>query len=56
MQRKQQYLVPFVKPDLPREAREPERLKGVLTVFVAALLIYAFSSLIVAGFKDHAGL
>ena len=56
VQRKQQYLVPFVQPDLPREAREPERVKGVLTVFVAALLIYAFTSLIVAGFRDHAGL
>lgn len=54
-QRKQRYLIPFVTPELPDEAVEPERLLNTLTVFVGALLLYIIGALIWAAINDHAG-
>lgn len=51
-QRKQRYLIAFVKPDLPDEAVEPERAWNVLTVFFGALLIYGIGGLIWAAITD----
>ena len=55
-QRKQRYLLSFVKPSLPDEAIEPERLLNTLTVFLAAGLIYGIGALVVASVHDHMGL
>ena len=55
-QRKQRYLLSFVKPSLPDEAIEPERLMNTLIVFLAASLIYGIGALIVAAVHDHMGL
>ncbi len=55
-QRKQRYLIPFVKPALPDEAIEPERLMNTLIVFLAASLIYGIGALILASIYDHMGL
>ena len=55
-QRKQRYLIPFVKPSLPDEAIEPERLMNTLIVFFAASLIYGIGALMVASVYDHMGL
>ena len=55
-QRKQRYLIPFVKPALPDEAIEPERFINTLIVFVAASLIYGIGALMLAAVYDHMGL
>ena len=55
-QRKQRYLIPFVKPALPDEAIEPERAMNTLIVFFAASLIYGIGALILASVYDHMGL
>jgi capsular polysaccharide transport system permease protein len=52
-QRKQRYLIAFVNPRLPDEAVEPKRLLSILTVFIAALLLYAIGGLVWAAIKDH---
>ena len=55
-QRKQRYLIPFVRPALPDEAIEPERTMNTLIVFLAASLIYGIGALILASIYDHMGL
>ena len=55
-QRKQRYLIPFVKPALPDEAIEPERIMNTLIVFFAASLIYGIGALMLASVYDHMGL
>ena len=55
-QRKQRYLIPFVKPALPDEAIEPERAMNTLIVFFAATLIYGIGALMLASIYDHMGL
>ena len=52
-QRKQRYLIPFVAPELPDEALEPERLWNVLTVFFGACLVYAIGGLVWSALNDH---
>jgi len=52
-QRKQRYLITFVRPNLPDEAVEPDRFMAIITVFVVALLAYAIGGLIWAAIKDH---
>ena len=54
-QRKQRYLIPFVKPALPDEAIEPERFMNTLIVFFAASLIYGIGALMLASVYDHLG-
>ena len=54
-QRKQRYLIPFVKPALPDEATEPERAMNTLIVFLAAGLIYGIGALMLASVYDHMG-
>ena len=52
-QRKQRYLLPFVSPQAPDEAVEPNRLKSIMTIFLALCIIYAIGGLIWAAIKDH---
>ncbi len=55
-QRKQRYLIPFVKPALPDEAIEPEHFMNTLIVFFSASLIYGIGALVLASIYDHMGL
>lgn len=52
-QRKQRYLLPFVPPQVPDEALEPNRMKSVATIFLALCLTYAIGALVWAAIKDH---
>lgn len=52
-QRKQRYLIPFVAPELPDEALEPERIWNVFTVFFGACLVYAIGGLVWSAINDH---
>lgn len=54
-QRKKQYLVTFITPNLPDEATEPRRLMKILEVMVFSLLTYAIGGLIWSATKDHIG-
>ena len=52
-QRKKQYLVPFILPNLPDEAIEPRRFMSVVTVFSGALIIYLIGGLFWSALRDH---
>lgn len=52
-QRQRLYLERVVSPSLPDKASAPNRFRTVLTVFLAALAIYALGWLLVAGVKEH---
>jgi len=52
-QRKQRYLIPFVSPELPDEALEPERIWNVFTVFFGACLVYGIGGLVWSSINDH---
>jgi len=54
-QRKKQYLVTFIRPNLPDEALEPQRLNRILTVMVFSFLIYLLGGLMWSALKDHIG-
>ncbi|MCP5149649.1 MAG: hypothetical protein H6982_02780 [Chromatiales bacterium] len=54
-QRKLRYLIPFVSPELPDEALEPERVKKVFTVLLLSTLIYGIGGLVLAAIYDHMG-
>lgn len=52
-QRKQRYIVPFVQPQIPDKALEPNRTKSIITVFLGLCIVYAIGGLIWAAIKDH---
>lgn len=52
-QRKQRYLIPFVAPQAPDEALEPQRLWNTLTIFFGACLFYAIGGLAWSAINDH---
>jgi len=54
-QRKKQYLITFIQPNLPEEALEPRRLNLILTVLVFSFLFYAVGALMWSALKDHIG-
>jgi len=51
--RQQIYIEEVVKPDLPDESTEPERLRAVATVFVASFAVFAMIWILFAGVKEH---
>lgn len=51
--RQRRYLSVFAAPRLPEEATEPERLKGVATVFLFALLLWGIGQLVMATIREH---
>lgn len=51
--RKQLYLERLVEPNLPDQALEPRRLRGIATVLVAGLLLWGIVSLVAAGVREH---
>ncbi len=54
-QRKKQYLITFIEPNLPDAALEPRRLYEVLTVMVFAFLIHLVGGLMWSALRDHIG-
>lgn len=53
-QRQQLYLVRIVNANMPVKSLYPQRLRIVLTVFFALMLIYSIGWLIAAGVREHA--
>jgi capsular polysaccharide transport system permease protein len=51
--RKQLYLERIVQPNKPDVAVEPRRLRGVLTTFVLGLIVWAITTLLIAGVREH---
>ncbi len=52
-QRKKQYLIAFILPNLPDEALEPRRFYEVLTVLFSSLIIYLICGLMWSALRDH---
>ena len=52
-ERKQIYLERLVEPNTPDQAMEPKRLRGILTVFLSGLLLWAILSLLIESLKEH---
>lgn len=52
-QRKQRYLIAFVKPKTPDEPIEPEKLMMIITILIGCSLFYGISGLVWAAIKDH---
>ncbi len=55
-QRKKQYLITFIQPNLPDQALEPKRFTEVLTVLLFSFLLYLIGGLMWSALKDHIGL
>jgi capsular polysaccharide transport system permease protein len=51
--RKQAYVERIVQPNLPDEASEPRRLRGVFATFVLGLIAYGVLSMLLAGVREH---
>lgn len=49
------YLMPFEQPTLPDEALYPDALRQTFLLFLSLALILAFSTLILAAIREHAG-
>jgi capsular polysaccharide transport system permease protein len=54
-QRKKQYLITFIEPNLPDAATEPRRLIKIVTVMVYSFLAYLIFGLLWSALKDHMG-
>jgi len=54
-QRKKQYLITFIRPNLPDQALEPRRFREVLTVMLFSFLLYLIGGLMWSALKDHIG-
>jgi capsular polysaccharide transport system permease protein len=53
-QRKRIYIEEIVKPNLPDEATEPERLRDVLSAFIVGFMAFSLLWILSVGSKDHA--
>ncbi len=53
-QRKRVYIEQIVKPNLPDEATEPQRLRNVLSAFVVGFMAFSLLWILSVGSKDHA--
>jgi len=51
--RKQAYVERIVQPNLPDEAQQPRRLRGIFATFVLGLIAYGVISMLVAGIREH---
>lgn len=53
-QRKQAYVERIVQPNLPDDATEPRRLRGIISTLVLGLVAYGILRMLLAGVKEHA--
>lgn len=51
--RKQAYVERIVEPNLPDEAKEPRRLRGILVTFLLGLVAYGILNMLLAGVREH---
>lgn len=51
--RKQAYVERIVDANLPDEAEEPRRLRGILATLVLGLIAYGILSMLIAGIREH---
>jgi len=51
--RKQAYVERIVEPNLPDEAQEPRRLRGIFAVFILGLVAYGVLTMLFAGIREH---
>jgi capsular polysaccharide transport system permease protein len=51
--RQQAYIERIVQPNLPDEATEPRRLRGVFSVFVLGLAAWGVLSLLISAMREH---
>jgi len=51
--RKQAYLERIVQPNLPDEAAEPRRLRGILATLVLGLIAWGILTMLLAGVQEH---
>jgi len=54
-QRKKQYLITFIRPNLPDQALEPRRINEIITVTLFSFLLYLIGGLMWSALKDHIG-
>lgn len=51
--RKQAYVERIVLPNLPDEAQEPRRIRGILATLILGLVAYGILTLLLAGVREH---
>lgn len=51
--RKHAYVERIVEPNLPDEAQEPRRLRGILATLVLGLVAYGILAMLLAGVREH---
>lgn len=51
--RKQAYVERIVQPNLPDEAQEPRRLRGIFATFILGLIAYGILTMLLAGVREH---
>jgi capsule polysaccharide export protein KpsE/RkpR len=51
--RKQAYVERIVQPNLPDEAQQPRRLRGILASFVLGLVAFGILTMLFAGIREH---
>ena len=51
--RKQAYVERIAKPNIPDEALEPRRLRGILSTLVLGLVAWGIASMLLAGVREH---
>jgi capsular polysaccharide transport system permease protein len=52
-QRKQLYLERIVQPNLPDEAMEPRRIRGIIATLAVGLVLFAVFTMLLAGMREH---
>ena len=52
--RKQAYVERVSQPNLPDEALEPRRLRGILATFALGLVAWGILKMLFAGVREHA--
>lgn len=51
--RKQAYVERIVEPNMPDEAQEPRRLRGIFATLILGLISFAIISMLIAGVREH---
>jgi capsular polysaccharide transport system permease protein len=51
--RKQAYVERTVEPNLPDEAQEPRRLRGILATFAMSMIVFLILNMLIAGIREH---
>jgi capsular polysaccharide transport system permease protein len=51
--RKQAYVERIVQPNLPDEAQEPRRIRGIFATLVLGLIAYGILTMLLAGVREH---